>query len=53
MEESAHCTSNLNWEGPATRTELDDQEDDQDINGRAEIPFVGKIVQEGVTRRGQ
>lgn len=26
----------------------DDQEDDQDINGRAEIPFVGRIVQEGV-----
>lgn len=26
----------------------DDREDDQDINGRAEIPFVGKIVQEGV-----
>ena len=28
MEEAAHCTSNLNWEGPATRTKLDDQEDD-------------------------
>lgn len=26
----------------------DDQEDDQDVNGRAEIPYVGKIVRAGV-----